>query len=365
MRAIKTIRIKALGQGRLFVCNLFFARNWLFDLAFERLGPLRTLIREGRGAMLDTRSDTFDHTDDSQSHSDGTEEPCTTEFRLEDLKVGKPDKLGNNVVRILCLGKKYAIYRSSEGIYVHFSNCSNEENEQRKRFTEIVPELCELRYLTRVMFKLPGRRELFEKNMAQALMLVLEGNLEDGKRIAKQALQMAEQRATNDNTVKYVLFCLISGVAASAIGLLAMWFFNWWFSPAKWDSLYIVAGIFGAAGAVLSVTTRYQAFRLRPCNESIMTYCMSAVRVLVGVMSAVVLVMLTDRLFSDAFAAMIHNETGEWRDWESIALLGIVGGFAERLVPSLLQATANGFGTPVQAVRDAQSHEKAFKAMRS
>jgi hypothetical protein len=293
---------------------------------------------------------------DAKSDTSGIS--CTTEFRLGDLKVGCPDKLRTNIESILCLGKNYAIYRSSEGIHVHFSNCPNEEKEQRKKFIEIVPELCELRYLTRAMFKLPGRRELYERNMAEALMLVLEDNLEDGKHIAKQALEMAEQRATNDNTVKYVILCLISGLLASIVGSLALRF-----APSNWDGLYIVAGIAGAAGAVLSVTTRYQAFKLRPCNESIMTYCMSVIRVLVGIMSAVVLVMLVDRLFNDAFAAMVHNETGEWRDWESIALLGIVGGFAERLVPSLLEATANGFGTPVQAVRDAQSREKASRAM--
>jgi hypothetical protein len=312
--------------------------------------------------MLDTRSDTFGHSDESQSQVEIPRENCSIKFWLGDLKVGKPDKLGNNVEDIICLGGHYAVYRSSEGIYVHFSDCPNEEKEQRKRFIEIVPELCELRYLNRSIFKLPGRRELFEKNMAQAAMLVLEGNLEDGKRIAKQALEMAERRATNDNTVKYVIVCLFSGVVASAVGLYAFYH-----GPRHWDPMYFLAGISGACGAVLSVITRYEVFKFRPCNESLMTYCMSAIRVLVGVMSAVVLVLLVDRLFSDTFAAMLHKATaGDWRDWQAIAVLGIVGGFAERLVPSLLQATANGFGTPVQAVRDAQSHKKArFSADRT
>jgi hypothetical protein len=304
--------------------------------------------------MLDMRSDSFDHSDEPQFQADIPDEGCTTKFLLEDLKVGKPDKLGNNVEDIICLGRQYAVYRSTEGIYVHFSDCPNKEIEQRKRFIEIVPELCELRYLTRSIFKFPGRRELFEKNMAQAAMLALEGNLEDSKRIAKQALEMAERRATNDNTVKYMMVCLFSGLAASAIGLYAFYH-----GPRHWDPMYFLACIAGACGAVLSVISRYQAFKLRPCNESLMTYCMSAIRVLVGVMSGVVLLLLVERLLGDTFAAMSHSETGEWRDWQAIAVLGILGGFAERLVPSLLQTTANGFGTAVQAVRDAQSQEKA------
>jgi hypothetical protein len=306
--------------------------------------------------MLDTRSDIFDHSDESQSQVEIPRENCSKQFLLEDLKVGKPDKLGNTVEDIICLGRQYAVYRSSEGVYVHFADRPSEEKEQRKRFIEIVPELCELRYLNRSIFKLPGRRELFEKNMAQAAMLVLEGNLEDGKRIAKQALEMAERRATNDNTVKYVIVCLFSGLVASAVGLYAFYH-----GPRHWDAMYFLAGIAGACGAVLSVITRYEVFKFRPCNESLMTYCMSAIRVLVGVMSAVVLVLLVDRLFSDTFAAVLQHKAtaGDWRDWQAIAVLGIVGGFAERLVPSLLQATANGFGTPVQAVRDAQSRKGA------
>ena len=59
--------------------------------------------------------------------------------------------LGNTIQQLIWIGPEYAVYRSDEGIYVHFSDFPQEEKQQRSRFTEICPELCELRYLTAQM----------------------------------------------------------------------------------------------------------------------------------------------------------------------------------------------------------------------
>src|SRR6266540_6363201 len=78
-------------------------------------------------------------------------ESCTTPFLLCELEVGGRDKLGNTIQQIIWLGPEYAVYRSDEGVHVHFSDDPEKEKDQRKRFTEICPELCELRYLTAQM----------------------------------------------------------------------------------------------------------------------------------------------------------------------------------------------------------------------
>src|SRR5262245_11587528 len=114
---------------------------------------------------------------------------CTKPFLLCQLEAGKKDKLGHEVEEILWVGRNYAIYRSDKGVYVHFSDCPDEEVDQRKKFTDIAPELCELRYLTHEMrsglkIRLGSRTErhtssLYDHNMAQAVMLVLEGQTEN------------------------------------------------------------------------------------------------------------------------------------------------------------------------------------------
>jgi hypothetical protein len=148
--------------------------------------------------------------------------PCAKPFLLCDLLEGKKDKLGHEVQEILWIGQSYAIYWSEKGMYVQFSDCSQEEADQRSRFTEISPEICELRYLTPQMHSARkfgfGRRHpssLYDHNIAQAMMLVMEKKVEDGKRLAQQTLKMAVQRVTNDNTARYLASCLLCGILAS------------------------------------------------------------------------------------------------------------------------------------------------------
>ena len=59
--------------------------------------------------------------------------PCTPSFDLYDLKKDKQDNLGSTVREILWRQKNYAIYRTDKGVYVHFSDCPNEETDQRSR----------------------------------------------------------------------------------------------------------------------------------------------------------------------------------------------------------------------------------------
>ena len=50
-------------------------------------------------------------------------------------------------------------------------------------------------------------------------MLVMDEKSKEGKQIARQALRMAVERVTNDNTVTYFAWCLLSWVMWSAVGL--------------------------------------------------------------------------------------------------------------------------------------------------
>jgi hypothetical protein len=299
--------------------------------------------------------------------------PCTPSFDLRDLKKDKQDNLGNTVRDILWRQKNYAIYRTDKGVYVHFSDCPKEETDQRSRFTEICPELCELRYLTAQMrgwnwrpgFSGRPRLTLYDNNMAQALMLMMENKIDPAKHIAQQTLAMAVRRVTADNTIRYVRACLVCAGVLITMGLVAFWALSRIGHPeaTEWRP-YLVGGMFGVAGAVFSIVTRLEAFRLKPCDESRMNYWMSAVRVLMGFMSAIALLLFTDTLLSDMLGKLIgsgkHITDPIGADtqrvlWQAVAMLGFVAGFAERLIPQIVRQTADkiesAVGTPVQAIR--------------
>src|SRR6476620_7901871 len=109
---------------------------------------------------------------------------CGKPFSIDELIETKKDRLHYKVEEIFWLGLNYAVYRSEKGMSVQFSDCHVEAKAQRSRFTEISPELCELRHLTsemrsRSLFGYPLRASrksasLYEQDMAQAVSLVLE-----------------------------------------------------------------------------------------------------------------------------------------------------------------------------------------------
>jgi hypothetical protein len=281
---------------------------------------------------------------------------------LSQLKEGQKDKLGHTVKEILWIGQQYAVYRSDAGVYVQFSDSSEIEADQRKRFTLISPELCELRYLTcemrssrfsRFLSRILGRcrksddSNLFDRNIAQAVMLVMEGITEEGKELAQQTLKMAVQRVTNDNSAKYFGFCVVVWLACVLAGGLALLVLRLtWLRP----SLFVVAAISGATGALLSVAFRLQDFKLQPSQQSSMNYLMSATRVGIGFISGALLLLLATTIFGDKITALVGSI-----GWRAAAVIGLIGGFSERLIRGLLeQATtqlAPQAGTPVQAFR--------------
>jgi hypothetical protein len=315
------------------------------------------------------------------SDTGASPDSCTKTFKLCELIVGKPDKLGNMVIEILWVGQDYIVYQSEKGIYAHFADKPEEEKVQRDRFTKISPELCELRYLTTEMnyrqsiifpWK-PSKKEpsLYGHNMAQAIMLTMEDKCEDAQEIAQRALEMAARRVTNDNTIRYISHCLVSALWVIIIGSLILFFASNFTSlnSTLWSS-YVIAGMAGAVGAVLSVATRLQAFDLRPCYESRMNDVMSIIRVLIGVISGIGLFLFATRMFGETVTRIFHlSDASQPFDWPTAAILGLIAGFAERLVPTLISRTINniefadeglefGESTPVQAFRQEEKRKK-------
>jgi hypothetical protein len=310
----------------------------------------------------------------------GDSHSCTKRFLVSELQMGKEDKLGHLVEDILWVGIDYAIYRTEKGVYVQFSDDPKEEAIQRGRFTEICPELCELRYFTpqidsgwnyRFGFRdsrdRRDRSSLFDHNIAQAIMLIMEERVETAKQIAQQALKMAVQRVTNDNTIRYVCAAIFCWFVCLVLGAAVFALLGFSVAPEE-PRLYVVAGISGATGAVLSVATRLQAFRLQPCNQSNMNYLISAIRVGIGVIAGVTLLLLAPTILTDAMKKLVPH-FWDAIGWQAAATLGLLAGFAERLIPNIMRWTGVQMepagGTPAQAFRSEENRQNSYKPVES
>lgn len=291
--------------------------------------------------------------------------PCARPFLLSELREGNKDKLGHLVEEILWIGHNYAIYRTEKGVYAQFSDNEREEMDQRQKFTQISKELCELRYLTQQMqstWKLGFEPQesyrtssLYDHNMAQAVMLVMEAKAAEGALLADKTLKMAVERATNDNTIRYLRCCLILWIVAIAAGVVL-----YRDVPSDW-TIYMLGAMAGATGAVLSIAGRLQAFQLHPCRQSNMNYWMSGTRVGIGLLGGAALVLLAPTFLSSGLKDLVQAGGTETNiQWQGAVILGLIGGFTERLIPILLQQTSDKIapaaGTPAQAANQTRAN---------
>ena len=305
----------------------------------------------------------------------------TPGLSLGDLQRGKPDSIGATVRDLLFRGQDYAIYRSDRGVYVHFSDDKATEYTQRAAYVKLSAQLCELRYLTSQMrsggLGLFGRSaaqaSLYDHNMAQALMLLMESAAQraagqgaeaaateqEAKDIAQRALDMAVRRNTVDNTIRYVRTCVLFGIIWLLIVLIG---YLYW-AHSNQVQYYLLASATGILGAVFSVIVRAQAFELKPCDESSLNKLMSLIRVGIGGIAGPTLFLLLITVSANALAGTVDITKAPSTDMDGfirmVAIIGLIGGFAERLVPNLVRSAAdkieNRAGTPGQALQAAKS----------
>jgi hypothetical protein len=311
------------------------------------------------------------------------------ELQLDKLEKGRPDSLGIRVREILFRGRDYAIYRSDRGVYVHFSDDPGLQQAQRSAYAKLCVQICELRYLTsqmrsgvlrRIFGLFVRQRSLYDHNMAQAFMLLMEsvaqrmggqtveaaGIEQKAKEIAQRALDMAVRRKTVDNTIRYVRTCVLFGIAWVIALILAFYQvpgipFEAW--------CYLLASATGIVGAVFSVIVRAQAFELKPCDDSGMNKLMSLIRIGMGGIAGPALFLLLMTVSANAMAGnsgMTLLPSAGAGFVRMVAIIGLIGGFAERLVPDLVRGAAdkigNRAGTPGQAMQTTSASPELPKA---
>jgi len=314
------------------------------------------------------------------SEQTGTTDRLTTpeqpDFRLCELKEGNPDAIGAIVRSVAFRGKDYAIYRSERGVYVQFSDDPATRQSQMAAYVKLSVQICELRYLTSQMR--PGiigrvcrhskQATIYDHNMGQALMLLMESAAQRAssqatteaeateKRacdIAQRALDMAVRRNTADNTISYVVTCVLFGF----LWLLVTLALHLSYANTGPGPYYVLASATGIVGAIFSVIVRAQGLNLKPAADSNMNYLMSFIRVGMGGIAGPVLFLLLMTVSANFLGGSDESKVavGSTAYIQMVAIIGLIGGFAERLVPNLVQGAADKLesnaGTPGQAVQ--------------
>ena len=258
---------------------------------------------------------------------------------LSQIKLGAPDKLGQTILQVYFSGEGYKIYRTRQGVNVHFADCRRREQKQKEKYLRVLSKLGRLRFLASQMGRWPfvlrwltRTGGFYDHQIAEASCLALEGNAPEADKILDEGLALAANRLASENRIRYLAACLAVALLPAA---LVAWLYLWHLAPhPEWFSV-LLAGATGAIGAAFSITMRVQSLNLRPCEQSVMNYIMGSLRVLTGFTAGVLLLLLiTHTVLGKAIQALFEPESTV--DWQNISLVGFLGGFAERLVPSLL-----------------------------
>jgi hypothetical protein len=98
-----------------------------------------------------------------------------------------------------------------------------------------------------------------------------------------------------------------------------------------------------------------QSFEMKPCQQSNMNKWMALIRIMIGLIGGFSLFLLVK---SNLGIAVLKKDAIV--GWQGAALIGFIGGFAERMVQTVFQRTATGMGgnsgTPVQRAREGRSN---------
>ena len=326
--------------------------------------------------------------------------PSNASHEICHLRVGDPDERGNTVKYIYSRDQEYVVYYSrleyssanakgedpagpahrlrlprfgrhaskspvdlpyeSEGVQAQLSS----DPAKRKKLRQLLLPLGTERAKLQALLSGWPRRQSYDSSVAIALQLALDG---DGDAAAAanalQTLSDTKLAILNEREVagkaQYVRFTL----ALSLIGLLLL--------VLAQHNLFKDTGNFwlgaqaGVLGAVLSIAIgiRNKAVALDIGFAGNLSD--SALRLVIGAVSGGTLVLL----FSTGLLPSLHTLKGEQDAVQSmpfVLLLGIIAGFVEQLVPSLLDEQANKLRdgqdakkTPVPAAEAAPGGNKA------
>jgi hypothetical protein len=286
-------------------------------------------------------------------------------FRLEDLAVGEKDEVGLPVVCVYALNKPiYAVYRNDRRVMIQFADADVEagklEQWQRAQLAPLTPLRGRINGLID-FWRDEGdafqraKVERFDRRVADALIVALEGNAVHARALLIAILDdiMADRRTK----ARYWYLAMAGSVMLAtyaAVGIF--WFLSqavcWNSCPPRLLSSETAnisnAVLGGALGAFFSISTALHRRTLRTDLHMRSNLLDAILRMIVGILSAAVLIMLMASNLVTAFSlgrTSIEVSTGS--NWMLFFIIGFIGGFSERLVADLLAKSTLG-GSPAE-----------------
>ena len=284
--------------------------------------------------------------------------------RLADVAPGARDPRGRMITDVFWAVAEYRIYRTAKGVSPFFSDDPDRAAQQRARYLAIGSEISRLNHLIQIETgsrfwgehkpeAAEERADLpeivaLERELARCIAIALDGDADLARKSLHELTTRLEKQISNRARVNHLIVAGLLAALAWAMsfaylryngesGALQMFAFT---VPQH----IALASIMGAFGALFSTAVGLKNMSIDPTVKPFMHITYAFVRVLVGVMGAVILYF---GFQSGVFAGFLQASGAEvqgsgdasYMYW--LGFVSVLAGFSERMVPNLLDSRAN------------------------
>jgi hypothetical protein len=270
---------------------------------------------------------------ESQAEGPGQSDPHPPDARqpsrLKNIQIGRLDSRELPITYIYAAqADEYVIYHAGE-VMVHFADDQARMQAQKTTISPLSSARAEVNLLSQGL----TCRKVFNQQLAYALQLALDGDLDGAKvTIAAARAAVLAKRAARGR-FQYLKWSY--GAAVILIGLL---FMASWFYPVQESSsdLWLAAKA-GVVGAAFSIALAIRARTVALDTDLLDNVTDGTLRLIIGVISAGILLLL----FKCGIVPSLKIGDADFKatalTWQMVLVIGFLGGFLERLVPDLLE----------------------------
>lgn len=249
--------------------------------------------------------------------------------KLSDIQIGKSDGRGLKVTHIYATQTdEYVIYQAGE-VMVHFADDQAKAQLQRKAILPLSSARAEVNSLLQGL----TCREVCDRQLAYALQLALDGDLDGAKATTASAKAAVLAKRAARGRFQYLKWSY--GAAALLIGLLFLASRLYPFQEASSD-LWLAAKA-GLIGAAFSIALAIRGRTVALDTDLLDNITDGTLRLVIGVISAGVILLLFASGILPSLRIGDADFSGGNLTWQMVLVVGFVGGFLERLVPDLLE----------------------------
>lgn len=291
-------------------------------------------------------------------------------MNVADLHAGELDSAGQSVLHVYARKPpEYAVYQTQQRAVVHFADDPAVSDEQRKALAQLAPLRGETNGLIDGWREMPDRRTIlgiipwgdgskfrqraarYDRRIGDALIVALEGDLTGAGAVLQEIKEDVIDERVGWSRFEYLLIAIIIALVFIGLGSLAGTRES---ASEACDSLNNArcfgesidlwrGAMAGAIGSFFSIALAIRGRTVLPDLNRINNWMDAGLRVAIGSIAGMVLVALVVSKFVNLDLGEVAVTDGDDAVASKalfLAIVGFVGGFAERLVPDLLARAA-------------------------